>query len=553
MDRFLVLGLTLCLTVSLDEPVSADQSRGLTRVDGGEHRVALVIGNSDYQSGKLKNPVNDADDMSVKLSGLGFEVIHRDNLVTKQIGSTLRELRARLTPGSIALVFYAGHGLQIRGENYFPTVDAEITTEEDVPNQSLALRQVMDVLDNSKVRLSLIFLDACRNNPYARSFRSGAGGLAKVDAPSGTLIAYATRPGSVAADGVGRNGLYTAKLLSAMDIPDQPIELVLKHIVSVVKSESKGAQEPWMEGYIEGDFYFRTTHEPGDQGAVVAKVNPPMPVGKSAPQAGSPPASNPKESYLFGLNFAESLRSAGLSSEGVAMTQVDRGVADGLTGKTLSAPDRERLQSAAKAAKEKSASAITPEDSYLFGLNLGEQFSSVGLRTGSVAVSEFDRGVREGLAGKQASSEDKQQIQSFLKTQLEQFAARTKVASSEFLEKNRLQKDVTTTSSGLQYEILSIGDAKAASPTSTDKVTVRYRGQLIDGTEFDSSYARGQPATFVLSKVIKGWQEALALMKPGARWRIFLPPGLGSGSSPKPGIPAESVLIFDVELLSINR
>ena len=118
-----------------------------------ETRVALVIGNSSYKNSPLKNPVNDARDMAAKLRGLGFTVIERNNLVVKQIGGTLREFRSKLTPGSVALVYYAGHGLQIKGDNYFPTVDAEISGEEDVPNQSLAMKQIMDVLGDAKTRL----------------------------------------------------------------------------------------------------------------------------------------------------------------------------------------------------------------------------------------------------------------------------------------------------------------------------------------------------------------------------------------------------------------
>ena len=221
-----------------------------------ETRVALVIGNGSYKNSPLKNPVNDARDMAVKLRGLGFTVIERNNLVVKQIGSTLREFRSKLTPGSVALVYYAGHGLQIKGDNYFPTVDADITGEEDVPNQSLAMRQIMDVLGDAKTRLNLVFLDACRDNPYARSFRSASRGLSKETAPSGTLISFATRPGSVASDGDGRNGLYTGALLQAMDNKNQPIEQVLKRVVSSVKTYSKNQQEPWMEGSIEGEFCF---------------------------------------------------------------------------------------------------------------------------------------------------------------------------------------------------------------------------------------------------------------------------------------------------------
>jgi uncharacterized caspase-like protein len=221
-----------------------------------EKRVALVIGNAAYKNAPLLNPTNDARDIATRLRQLGFEVVHRSNLTSRQIGGALREFRSHLQPGAVALVFYAGHGLQIKGDNYLPAVDAEIDTEEDVPNQSLSVKQVLDVLDDAKTRLNLVFLDACRNNPYARSFRSSGGGLTKVNSPSGTLISFATRPGSVASDGTGKNGLYTEQLLLAMENLDMPIELALKRVVSGVKAKSAGKQEPWMEGSIEGDFCF---------------------------------------------------------------------------------------------------------------------------------------------------------------------------------------------------------------------------------------------------------------------------------------------------------
>jgi formylglycine-generating enzyme required for sulfatase activity len=233
-----------------------------------ENRVALVVGNSAYKSAPLRNPTNDAKDMAAKLKGMGFTVIERNNLTVKQIGSTLREFRSKLTPGSVALVFYAGHGLQIKGENYLPAVDADINSEEDVPTQSLAMRQIMDVLEDAKTRLNLVFLDACRNNPYARSFRSAADGLNRVNAPSGTLISFATRPGSVAADGTGRNGLYTGALLEQLNNPNQPIEQVLKKVVSQVKAGSNSQQEPWMEGSIEGEFCFGECGKPVAQSGV---------------------------------------------------------------------------------------------------------------------------------------------------------------------------------------------------------------------------------------------------------------------------------------------
>ena len=233
----------------------------LSHAQQTETRVALVIGNSAYKSSPLKNPVNDAADMSARLKGFGFTVIERNNLTTKQIGSTLREFRSKLTPGSVALVFYAGHGVTIKGKNYLPAVDAEINGEEDVPNQSLGTEQIMDVLAEAKTRLNLVFLDACRDNPYARSFRTTSRGLSRESAPSGTLISFATKPGSVAADGTGRNGLYTSVLLEQLNNSGQPIEQVLKKVVSGVRVASKNQQEPWMEGSIEGDFCFGSCNQ----------------------------------------------------------------------------------------------------------------------------------------------------------------------------------------------------------------------------------------------------------------------------------------------------
>lgn len=265
MVAVLVLGLS-------SAAFAADPKRNLavakTTAAAAEQRVALVIGNSSYKTAPLANPVNDARAISAKLRSLGFEVIERQNLTQKQVGSVLREFRSKLKPGGVALFFYAGHGLQVKGVNYLPTVDADIASEEDVPTQSLDANKVLELMDEAKTRMNLVFLDACRNNPYARSFRSAADGLAKVNAPSGTIISFATRPGSVAADaGSGRNGLYTEHLLAAMDLPNQPIEQALKRVVSGVKQASKGRQEPWMEGSIEGDFYFRWT----GQGAQAVK------------------------------------------------------------------------------------------------------------------------------------------------------------------------------------------------------------------------------------------------------------------------------------------
>lgn len=221
-----------------------------------EHRVALIIGNSTYKQSPLKNPVNDARAMRDKLQRMGFQIVYYENLQVKQVGSVLREFRTAIRPGSVALFFYAGHGLQVRGENYLPTVDAELATEEDVPYQALSLSSVLNTMEDSKAGVNLVLLDACRNNPFQRNFRSQPQGLARVQAPSGTLIHYATRPGSTAEDGSGKHGTYTEALLKQIDEKGVPIETSLKRVTIQVREVTKGKQEPWMEGSLTGDFYF---------------------------------------------------------------------------------------------------------------------------------------------------------------------------------------------------------------------------------------------------------------------------------------------------------
>ena len=231
-------------------------------------RHALVIGNAAYTDGALKNPVNDARAMDGKLTALGFKVMKVENLKRQQIGRTLTAFANALKPGDEVVVFYAGHGVQVKGINYLPAVDADIQSEEDVALNSLNLNTLMERLDEAKAGLKLLFLDACRNNPYARSLRSNDRGLARVSAaPSGTLIHFATRPGSVAADGTGSNGLYTSQLLRFIDSPDLPVETMLKRVSAAVTLESKKQQEPWTEGSIVGEFYFKP-------GAMATTVKP---------------------------------------------------------------------------------------------------------------------------------------------------------------------------------------------------------------------------------------------------------------------------------------
>jgi FKBP-type peptidyl-prolyl cis-trans isomerase FklB len=194
--------------------------------------------------------------------------------------------------------------------------------------------------------------------------------------------------------------------------------------------------------------------------------------------------------------------------------------------------------------------APTPDQiSYAFGLIFGSQMHNAGI-TNEVAPEAIMRGIREGLQGKQPSPAEQQQVQAFVRSLSDAATARNQTAAKDFLARNGHTKGVVTTASGLQYKIIAAGDKKAPAISSADTVTVDYRGKLIDGTEFDSSYSRGVPATFPVNGVIKGWQEALVLMKPGAKWQLFIPPDLANGPRAQPKIPANSLLIFEVNLLS---
>lgn len=159
-----------------------------------EKRVALVVGNAAYRTSPLKNPVNDARAMAHALRANGFQVIARENVSQKEMRRAIIEFGERLRDGGIGLFYYAGHGLQVGGRNYLVPVDAEIRSESEV--ESVDVASVLARMETARNRLNIVVLDACRDNPFARSFRSTSRGLASIDAPSGTIIAYATAPGA---------------------------------------------------------------------------------------------------------------------------------------------------------------------------------------------------------------------------------------------------------------------------------------------------------------------------------------------------------------------
>jgi uncharacterized caspase-like protein len=243
-----------------------------------EHRSALVIGNSAYPDSSLANPVNDARAIAASLKQLGFEVVEVENGSLKDMERAVVAFGGKLRAGGVGLFFYAGHGLQVKGQNYLVPVDARIDDEGSVRIETVPVDLVTEQMGDAGNRLNMIVLDACRNNPFERRLRGGGRGLAAMDAATGTLVAYATAPGSVAADGSGKNGLYTGELLKALQEPGLKVEDVFKRVRVSVMELSHGAQTPWESSSLTGDFYFRPP-------AAAAALPAPPPAGQ-APSGG---------------------------------------------------------------------------------------------------------------------------------------------------------------------------------------------------------------------------------------------------------------------------
>lgn len=222
-------------------------------------RKALVIGNSTYPSVPLRNPANDATAVATRLQALGFDVTLRLNIKQDDLVTVIRNFGKELKEsGGIGLFYYAGHGLQIKGENYLVPIDAQIEKELDVEMEAVKLQRVLNEFDFANNQMNIVILDACRDNPYA-NLRSLGSGLAPVyRAPLGTFIAYATSPGQAASDGDNNHGLYTQELLKALEsAEDMKLEDVFKEVRASVRKKSDGSQIPWENSSLEGDFYFK--------------------------------------------------------------------------------------------------------------------------------------------------------------------------------------------------------------------------------------------------------------------------------------------------------
>lgn len=223
-------------------------------------RVALVIGNSAYQhTSPLDNPKNDALVMTKVLKELGFDVISSLDLSQNDMKRAIKTFAQKLEAGgrgTVGLFYYAGHGVQVGGRNYLIPVSAKISSAVDVEIESIDLEVVTNAMNVAGNGFNVVVLDACRDNPFKSSTRSLSRGLARINAPKGSLIAYATSPGDVAADGEGENSPYTAALVKTMQEPGLTIERVFKRVRLQVHEETKETQTPWESSSLTGDFYF---------------------------------------------------------------------------------------------------------------------------------------------------------------------------------------------------------------------------------------------------------------------------------------------------------
>ena len=219
---------------------------------------ALVIGNSKYAVSPLKNPANDARAIAEQLKGVGFAVSVQQDLGREPMIKSIRAYAALLAKSrSVGLFYYAGHGVQLSWRNFLVPVDAVIDKLEDIQKHCVDVGALVDGITKAANPMNVVILDACRDNPFGSTRRLDQKGLSQLDAPPGTLLAYATSPGNVASDGEGANGLYTENLLRELKVPEAKIEDVFKRVRLGVRRKSNGQQIPWESTSLEEDFYFR--------------------------------------------------------------------------------------------------------------------------------------------------------------------------------------------------------------------------------------------------------------------------------------------------------
>lgn len=242
-----------------------------TTASGGAARIALVIGNGAYRTAPLRNPPGDAGAIASTLRGLGYDVVLRQNTKLGELIESLRDFSMRAPKAAVRVLFYAGHGVQAKGRNYLVPIDADPKSEDDIPRQSADVGEFVDRLSAIPNGTNIVVLDACRVNPFAGGvivgpdgrrlkFRGATpGGLATVDAPVGTLVAFSTAPNGVALDsGGGEHSVYARHLLENLPTPGLPIEQLFKRVRIAVAEDTGRVQVPWESSSLTSDFCFKS-------------------------------------------------------------------------------------------------------------------------------------------------------------------------------------------------------------------------------------------------------------------------------------------------------
>ncbi len=224
------------------------------------NKIALVVGNGAYPEQPLRNTISDASAISQRLKSLGFEVIYVSDASKRSLDKAINDFGSQANKYDVAMFYYAGHGIQHNGDNYLVPVDATLHSESDVAYECTNVNRLLDKLEDSDVKMKIVALDACRNNPFERSWHRGASGgrgLSAINAPGGTFISYATSPGNVAADGSGAHSPYTEALLKALNEKDLSIEGVFRKVGAEVTKATGRTQTPWYASSLyEGNFIF---------------------------------------------------------------------------------------------------------------------------------------------------------------------------------------------------------------------------------------------------------------------------------------------------------
>lgn len=255
-------------------------------------RLALVIGNGSYQKAPLANAASDSRRIADALADTGFQVVHLIDADRREIRAAVRALaalKAAAGRGATTLFYFAGHGVQVEGRNYLIPIAADIRDPADLAYDAIDARWVLDKIGPSFTGLSIVVLDACRDNPFPSATRGSARGLAQMSAPAGALLAYATAPGTAAFDGDGDASPYSGALARAIREPGLKIEEVFKRVRRQVYAETDGKQVPWESSSLIGDFYFAGGAGPSVSASSLAAISSPSFLGPRPAQSAPAP------------------------------------------------------------------------------------------------------------------------------------------------------------------------------------------------------------------------------------------------------------------------